>query len=97
MNNFYRKEIDFLRAIAVIFVILFHYFPNLLPKGYLGVDLFFVISGFLISFQIYDQSVKNKFSIKNFYIRRVKRILPATIFTLTVVFLVCLFFGNFGC
>ena len=48
MNTFYRKEIDFLRAIAVIFVILFHYFPKILPKGYLGVDLFFVISGFLI-------------------------------------------------
>ena len=65
MNNFYRKEIDFLRAIAVIFVILFHYFPKILPKGYLGVDLFFVISGFLISFQIYDQTIKKNFWIKN--------------------------------
>ena len=91
MNNFYRKEIDFLRAIAVIFVILFHYFPKILPKGYLGVDLFFVISGFLISFQIYDQTIKKNFSIKKFYARRIKRILPATIFTLIFVCFICFF------
>ena len=52
MSNFYRKEIDFLRAISNIcyFISLF---SKILPNGYLGVDLFFVISGFLISFQIY--------------------------------------------
>jgi len=91
MTSFYRKEIDFLRALAVIFVILYHYFPNILNKGYLGVDLFFVISGFLISFQIYDQTIKKEFSLKNFYVRRIKRILPATLFTLFVVFLISIY------
>ncbi len=93
MQFFYRKEIDFLRAIAVLFVIIYHYFPNFLPKGYLGVDLFFVISGFLISFQIYNQTIKNNFSFKDFYIRRAKRILPVAILTLIVVCFIslCLF------
>ena len=42
----YRKEIDFLRALAVTFVIIFHFYPSFLPNGYLGVDMFFVISDF---------------------------------------------------
>ena len=88
MNNFYRKEIDFLRAIAVLFVVFYHYFPELIPKGYLGVDLFFVISGFLISFQIYYLTEKNEFNLKDFYIRRIKRILPATLFTILIVFFI---------
>ena len=54
MKFSYRKEIDFLRAVAVIYVIAFHFFPKIVPHGYLGVDLFFVISGFLISMQIYN-------------------------------------------
>jgi len=91
MNKIYRKEIDFLRALAVIFVILFHYFPNIMPRGYLGVDLFFVISGFLISHQIYNLKKNNKFSIKNFYLRRIKRIFPATLFVLFFTFLISFF------
>ena len=88
MTSFYRKEIDFLRALAVIFVILYHYFPNLISKGYLGVDLFFVISGFLISHQIYNQKILNNFSLKEFYIRRMKRILPATLFLLILIWII---------
>ena len=82
MKFSYRKEIDFLRAVAVIYVIAFHFFPKIVPHGYLGVDLFFVISGFLISMQIYNLLLINKFSMKNFYFKRVKRILPATFFLL---------------
>ena len=88
MKKFYRKDIDFLRAVAVIFVILYHYFPNLISKGYLGVDLFFVISGFLISHQIYNQKILNNFSLKEFYIRRMKRILPATLFLLILIWII---------
>ena len=57
MKKYYRPEIDSLRAIAVIGVIIFHYFPKSLPSGYLGVDLFFVISGYVISYQIYKNEL----------------------------------------
>ena len=80
----YRDEIDTLRSIAVIAVIIFHYFPKILPGGYLGVDLFFVISGFVISYQIYKNFNNNNFSFKNFYLKRIRRILPATFFLLIV-------------
>lgn len=73
----YRPDIDGLRAIAVILVVVFHAFPNLLPGGYVGVDVFFVISGFLISNIILGALNSNTFSIGEFYARRVKRIFPA--------------------
>jgi len=73
----YRKEIDGLRAIAVIPVILFHAGIFGFSGGYIGVDIFFVISGYLITTIILDELTQNKFSIKNFYERRAKRILPA--------------------
>lgn len=73
----YRKEIDGLRAIAVIPVILFHAGIFGFSGGYIGVDIFFVISGYLITTIILDELAKNKFSIKSFYERRAKRILPA--------------------
>lgn len=83
----YRAEIDGLRAIAVISVIIFHL--NFLPNGYLGVDVFFVISGFLITNIIYKEQSQNNFSIINFYKRRVRRIIPLTMF----ISLVALFMG----
>ena len=87
----YRKEIDFLRALAVTFVIIFHFYPSILPNGYLGVDMFFVISGFLISYQIFISAKDRKFSLKEFYIRRLKRILPASLFVLVAVFIISKF------
>lgn len=79
----YRREIDGLRAIAVVPVILFHAGVNGFGGGYIGVDLFFVISGFLITSIILEQKSKNSFSLMIFYERRARRILPA----LTVVLL----------
>lgn len=73
----YRKDIDGLRAVAVIAVILFHF--GLLPNGYLGVDVFFVISGYLITGIIYRELKDDRFSVVNFYIRRIRRILPLTL------------------
>ncbi|MDR0832726.1 MAG: acyltransferase [Candidatus Symbiothrix sp.] len=70
--------IDGLRAIAVVAVILFHF--GYLPNGYLGVDVFFVISGFLITGLIYSESKEGKFSIKTFYLRRIRRIIPLVSF-----------------
>jgi peptidoglycan/LPS O-acetylase OafA/YrhL len=78
----YRKEINGLRGIAVISVVLYHADFNLLKGGWLGVDIFFVISGYLISNIIVSDLNENRFSFRSFYLRRVKRILPALLSTL---------------
>ena len=70
----YRNDIDGLRAISVFAVMFFHL--GYLPNGYLGVDVFFVISGYLITGIIYNQSLRNEFSILNFYKKRIRRIIP---------------------
>lgn len=74
----YRIEIDGLRAIAVIAVIIFHL--GYLPNGYLGVDVFFVISGFLITSIIYKEILNGNFSVLSFYKRRIRRIIPLLLF-----------------
>jgi len=74
LNPNYRPDIDGLRAIAVLSVILFHINKALIPGGFVGVDIFFVISGFLISRNILQELEHGKFSIVDFYRRRVKRI-----------------------
>lgn len=75
----YRPDIDGLRAVAVLVVVIFHFFPDKMPGGYIGVDIFFVISGFLISTIIFSSLERNRFSLIEFYIRRVRRIFPALI------------------
>lgn len=79
----YRSDIDGLRAFAVTSVLIFHAFPSLIPGGFVGVDVFFVISGFLISGIIFKELETGNFSFANFYARRVKRIFPALITMLT--------------
>ena len=76
--------IQILRAIAVIAVIIFHFDKDILPGGFRGVDLFFVISGFVITRSIYFSIQKNSFSIANFYWNRMWRILPALSFMLII-------------
>ncbi|KEI35417.1 hypothetical protein FRA_34c06320 [Francisella sp. W12-1067] len=78
----YRKDIDGLRALSIISVICFHL--DLDRSGFLGVDIFFVISGYLISSIIIKDLTNNNFSLKNFYLRRMRRILPALIVVLTI-------------
>lgn len=85
----YRPDIDGLRAIAVLAVVIFHAFPSLVHGGFVGVDIFFVISGFLISKHIWEELGTGSFSIRTFYARRVRRIFPA----LGVVLLACLLMG----
>jgi len=80
----YRPEIDGLRAIAITAVILYHFFPAFMPGGFLGVDIFFVISGYLISKIIAGSLQNNKFSIVDFYVRRIKRIFPALLIVCTL-------------
>lgn len=78
----YRPDIDGLRAIAVIAVVLFHAKPNNLRGGFVGVDVFFVISGFLISGIVLTDLQQGRFSFSNFYTRRIRRIFPALVLVL---------------
>ena len=83
----YRSDIDGLRAIAIILVVLFHAFPQskLLKGGFVGVDIFFVISGFLITSIIKREVDNNSFSITRFYLNRIKRIFPSLLTVLLVL------------
>ena len=85
----YRAEIDGLRALAVLPVILFHAGFEWFSGGFVGVDIFFVISGYLITTIIISEMAEDKFSIINFYERRARRILPALFF----VMLICIPFA----
>ena len=87
----YRPEVDGLRAVAVLLVLLFHAEGSWCPDGYMGVDVFFVISGFLITSIIRKEVAAGKFSLLNFYERRLRRILPAFVVMLTIVLSVSLF------
>ena len=80
----YRADIDGLRGIAVAGVVLFHITPSFLPGGFLGVDIFFVISGFLISRIVFESIDSGTFSLKAFYLRRVRRLFPALLTVLLV-------------
>ena len=80
----YRAEIDGLRALAVLPVILFHAGFVWFSGGFVGVDVFFVISGYLITTIIISEMAEGKFSIVNFYERRARRILPALFFVMAV-------------
>jgi len=78
----YRPEIDGLRAIAVMLVVTFHAFPEAMPGGFIGVDIFFVISGFLITGIIVRELDEQRLSLLVFYNRRIRRIIPALIVVL---------------
>lgn len=82
----YRADIDGLRAVAVLSVVLFHAFPAGLRGGFIGVDVFFVISGFLISTIIFGGLERGSFSFADFYARRVKRIFPALVLVLAATY-----------
>jgi peptidoglycan/LPS O-acetylase OafA/YrhL len=84
----YRPDIDGLRAIAVGSVVAFHTFPNFFKGGFVGVDIFFVISGYLISGIIVDAVEGRRFSYLDFYIRRIRRIFPALVIVIAATLLV---------
>ena len=84
----YRPDIDGLRAIAVMAVLVYHAFPQIVPGGFAGVDIFFVISGYLITGIIHRQMLEKRFSIATFYARRILRIFPALIAVLLATFVI---------
>jgi peptidoglycan/LPS O-acetylase OafA/YrhL len=88
----YRADIDGMRAIAIISVVGFHAFPASIKAGFIGVDIFFVISGFLISKIIFEGLNLGNFSFIDFYSRRIRRIFPA----LLLVLISCFAFGWFA-
>ncbi len=87
----FRKDLNFLRALSVVSVIIYHINKDFLPGGWLGVDIFFFISGYLISNKILIELKSNNFKFRNFYLKRIKRILPALfsslIFTVPFAFI----------
>ena len=88
----YRPDVDGLRALAVLAVVVFHVDASLLPGGFLGVDIFFVISGYLISLILLREQAIGSFSFAGFYGRRIRRLFPALI----VVLLTVIGFGFFA-
>jgi peptidoglycan/LPS O-acetylase OafA/YrhL len=87
--NKYRADIDGLRAIAVISVVMYHAFPSFFRGGFVGVDIFFVLSGYLISAIVLEKLHDGTFSFTEFFMRRIRRIFPALVLVLSL----CLCFG----
>lgn len=92
LGMIYRPDIDGLRAIAILFVLLFHGGLKLFPSGFIGVDIFFVISGFLITTIIHTSLQNNRFSFTEFYSRRLWRLQPVLLCLIVLTSLVTLFF-----
>jgi peptidoglycan/LPS O-acetylase OafA/YrhL len=92
----YRADLDGLRAVAVLAVVGYHFFPVYFPSGFIGVDVFFVISGFLISRNIGAALTAGRFSFADFYGRRIRRIFPALLTVLVAAYAIgwAFFFAN---
>ena len=84
-TDHYRPDIDGLRAFAVLSVVLYHAFPKVVTGGFVGVDIFFVISGFFISKILFTEMTEHRFSFTTFYGRRIRRIFPALAVCLAAV------------
>jgi peptidoglycan/LPS O-acetylase OafA/YrhL len=87
----YRSEIDGLRAVAVLAVVLFHGWPSLLPGGFIGVDIFFVVSGFLIGRLLLAEMADGRVDILAFYARRVRRVYPALLVVVSSTLIIGMF------
>lgn len=89
--SIYRNDIDGLRAVAVVAVIVYHYTESILPMGFLGVDIFFVISGYLIGGILWTDLLAGRFSLLRFYERRIRHLMPALLVTIGVTLVVSWF------
>ena len=88
----YRSDIDGLRAIAILLVVFFHAFPHVFESGFIGVDVFFVISGFLISSILFESFHQSCFSYLTFYVRRINRLFPPLFLVLVACYALGCFF-----
>ncbi|HQT81740.1 O-acetyltransferase OatA [Ferrovum sp. JA12] len=88
----HKLKIDGLRGVAILFVLIFHFFPEKFPAGFIGVDIFFVISGFFMTKIIFTDLDQHDFQLVNFYHRRIKRLIPSILTVVTLTFLVGYFF-----
>jgi peptidoglycan/LPS O-acetylase OafA/YrhL len=93
LDTNYKYHIQGLRGISVLLVFLYHCKIELFSNGYLGVDIFFVISGFVITQAIYKDYLNDKFSIDYFFIKRIKRIVPNLFFIITFTYAIYIIFG----
>ena len=92
-HSIWRSDITGLRALAVIPVLIYHAWPQVMPGGFVGVDIFFVISGYLISGILFRELLqKGKINYFNFYAKRIRRIIPNLLCVLTFTFVVGWFF-----
>src|SRR3954447_26812846 len=82
----YRPDIDGIRAMSILSVVGYHAYPDMVPGGFVGVDIFFVISGFLITRIIVHRLACDSFSVVRFYQRRVRRIFPALVIVLVATY-----------
>jgi peptidoglycan/LPS O-acetylase OafA/YrhL len=85
LGDLYKPHIDGLRALAITSVVIYHAFPEFLSGGFMGVDVFFAISGYLISGIIFRQLAAGTFSFADFYTRRIRRIFPALLVVFAAV------------
>ena len=91
----FRPELQALRALAVAVVVIYHLWPAYLPGGYVGVDVFFAISGYLMTAHIVRGIMDNRgFTLRSFYVRRIRRLLPASLLVLLVVGVLTLIFSS---
>ncbi|MBO82076.1 acyltransferase family protein [Citromicrobium bathyomarinum] len=78
----YRRDLDGLRGISMLWILIYHNFPSVMPNGYLAIDMFFIVSGLLITRIVIDQIDSGRFTFRNFFERRIRRILPALLVAL---------------
>ncbi|VDZ90449.1 Predicted acyltransferases [Lelliottia amnigena] len=87
----FRHDINLLRGLAILSVVFYHFVPKLLPGGFIGVDIFFVISGYLMTSIITKNAIKGDFSFISFYSARFRRIVPA-LFVVTITLMLAFWY-----
>ena len=89
------KGLDYIRVLGIFLVVFYHFFSNFIPGGFLGVNILFVLSGFLITYHLLDEIYKNKeIDIRKFYYKRFVRIFPPVLLMVFLTSLFCFFINK---